>query len=230
MANPTRAKLIFKLIAAVTARTTVLGALLFFSAGTLAWWRGWVFLAVMFAATATMMLGVNQDLVAERLKGPFQRGSRSDKILAVALIPAMAGQFVFIGLDVSRLHLLGKPNVMVSSLGLALCIAGFWIMHVGMRENAFATTVVRYQEERGQVVVDTGPYHVVRHPMYSGAVLLFVGMPLWLQSSAGALLAIVLIGLFVLRIIIEEGLLRRELPGYAAYAERVRYRLIPFLW
>jgi len=185
----------------------------------------------MLAATAAVMLGVNQNLVAERLKGPFQkRWSRADKILAVALMPAMAGQFVFIGLDVSRLHLLGKPNVIVSSLGLALYVAGFWIIHVAMRENAFATAVVRYQEERGQVVVDTGPYHVVRHPMYSGAVLLFVGMPLWLQSSAGALLAIVLIGLFVLRIVIEEGLFRRELPGYAAYAERVRYRLIPFLW
>src|SRR5271157_1724913 len=112
MANPTRAKLIFRLIAAVTARTTVLGSLLFFSAGTLAWWRGWVFLAVMLAATATMMLGVYQDLAAERLKGPFQKGSRADKILAVALIPAIAGQLVFIGLDVSRLHLLGhiQPN------------------------------------------------------------------------------------------------------------------------
>src|SRR5271166_2912545 len=139
MANPTRAKLIFKVIAAVSARTAVLGTLMFFSAGTLSWWRGWVFLAVMFAASATMMLGVNQDLVAERLEGPFQKGSRADKILAVALIPAIAGQFVFIGLDVSRLHLLGKPNVIVSSLGLALCIAGFWIMHLGMRENAFAT-------------------------------------------------------------------------------------------
>src|SRR5271166_4491786 len=73
MANPTRAKLIFKVIAAVTARTAALGTLLFFSAGTLAWWRGWVFLAVMVAATATMMLGVNQDLVAECLKGPFQK-------------------------------------------------------------------------------------------------------------------------------------------------------------
>ena len=80
------------------------------------------------------------------------------------------------------------------------------------------------------MVVDAGPYRVVRHPMYSDAVLLFVDMPLWLQSSAGASLAIVLIGLFVLRIVIEEGLLRGELPGYAAYAERVRYRLIPFLW
>lgn len=80
------------------------------------------------------------------------------------------------------------------------------------------------------MVVDTGPYHVVRHPMYSGAVLLFVGMPLWLQSSAGTLLAIVLIGLFVLRIFIEESVLWPELPGYVAYAERAGYRLIPFLW
>ncbi len=230
MANPTRAKLIFKVIAAVIARTSVLGALLFFSAGTLAWWRAWVFLAVMFAATATIMIGVNQDLAAERLKGPFQPGSRADKVILAALIPAIIGQFVLIGLDVWRLHLPGKPDLVVSSLGLALYIAGFWIILIAMRENAFATTIVRYQKERGQVVVDTGPYHVVRHPMYCGAVLWFVGMPLWLESAAGALFAIVLVGLFVLRIFLEEGLLRRELPGYAAYAERVRYRLIPLVW
>ena len=103
------------------------------------------------------MLGVNQDLVAERLKGPFQKGSWADKILAVALIPAIAGQFVFIGLDVSRLHLLGKPNVIVSSLGLALCIAGFWIIHVGMRENAFILCVLAQGHDASRGLRDETP-------------------------------------------------------------------------
>lgn len=99
-----------------------------------------------------------------------------------------------------------------------------------MRENAFAAPVIKYQETRQQVVVDTGPYHVVRHPMYAGGLLVFIGTPLWLESSAAALLAIVPIGLLMLRTLAEERFLRRELAGYAAYAERVRYRWIPFFW
>ena len=99
-----------------------------------------------------------------------------------------------------------------------------------LETNAFATTVVRHQVERGHTVVDRGVYGVVRHPMYAGAVLLLVGMPLWLESYAAALLAGVPIATLAVRILFEEQFLRRELQGYDAYAERVRYRLIPFLW
>ncbi len=79
-------------------------------------------------------------------------------------------------------------------------------------------------------MVDTGPYGFVRHPMYSGGVLVMIGLPLWLESYAATLLAIVPIGLLLLRIRIEERLLRRELMGYDADTQRVRHRLIPFLW
>lgn len=226
--------LISKLILTTAVETIVFAALLFVPAGTLAWWRAWVFVAVVLVGTVAASIGildVNEDLLAERLKPPIQKEqSLADKILLPAMVATFAGLLVLIPVDVFRLHLLAKPNAIVSSLGLALFIAGWGIAYIGMRANAFAAPVIKYQEERQQVVVDTGPYHLVRHPMYTGGLLVFIGTPLWLESSAATLLAIVPIGLLVLRIFAEEGFLRRTLPGYAAYAERVRYRLIPFLW
>jgi protein-S-isoprenylcysteine O-methyltransferase Ste14 len=131
---------------------------------------------------------------------------------------------------VFRFHLIAKPGTLASASGLVLFVAGWWIMTLALRENAFAAPVVKHQEARQQTVIDSGVYGVVRHPMYAGAVLLLVGMPLWLESYATALLASVPIGTLVLRILVEEQFLRRELKGYDAYTERVRYRLIPFLW
>jgi protein-S-isoprenylcysteine O-methyltransferase Ste14 len=146
------------------------------------------------------------------------------------LIAGFLAVIAFIPLDVFRLHLLPKPGMLVSSLGLFLFIAGWWIMTLALLENAFAAPVVKHQEERQQKVIDTGVYRVLRHPMYAGTIPLLVGMPLWLESYAAAVLAIVPIGALVVRILIEEEFLRRELKGYDAYTERVRYRLIPFLW
>jgi protein-S-isoprenylcysteine O-methyltransferase Ste14 len=126
--------------------------------------------------------------------------------------------------------LLGKPGILVSSVGLVLFVAGWWMIYLALRENTFAAPVVKHQAERHQTVIDTGVYSIVRHPMYTGAVLLLVGLPLWLESYAAALLANVPIGLLAVRILVEEQFLRRELKGYDAYTERVRYRLIPLLW
>jgi protein-S-isoprenylcysteine O-methyltransferase Ste14 len=146
------------------------------------------------------------------------------------LIAAFLGLTAFIPIDVFRLHLLGRPGPLVSSAGLILFAAGWWIMTLALRANPFAAPAVRHQEERQQVAIDRGPYSLVRHPMYTGAALLFVGMPLWLESYAATMLASVPIGLLVLRILVEERFLRRELKGYDAYTHRVRYRLIPFVW
>lgn len=101
---------------------------------------------------------------------------------------------------------------------------------LAMRENAFAAPIVKLQGERGQVVVETGPYRIVRHPMYAGAIPLMVGMALWLGSCAGALLAAVPISIIMLRVLTEERLLRRELPGYRDYARKVRWRMVPLVW
>jgi protein-S-isoprenylcysteine O-methyltransferase Ste14 len=223
-----------KLILATVIQTAVFVALLFVPAGTLDWWRAWVFVAVMLVgslASSIGILNVNQELFAERLKPPIQKGqSLADKILLPAMVTAFVGVIVFIPLDVFRFHLLAKPNAIVSSLGLVLFVIGWWIAYLGMRENAFAAPVIKYQEGREHAVVDTGPYRLVRHPMYAGGILVFIGAPLWLESTAAALLALVPIVLVLLRVLVEENFLRRELPGYAAYAQRVRYRLIPFLW
>lgn len=123
-----------------------------------------------------------------------------------------------------------KPPVVVSSLGLVLFVAGWWITALALRENTFAAPVVKCQEERQQTVIDTGIYGIVRHPMYAGGALLMVGMPLWLESYAAALLAMVPIAILILRILIEERFPRQRLAGYDAYAQRVPYRLIPYVW
>jgi protein-S-isoprenylcysteine O-methyltransferase Ste14 len=225
---------IVKLIAGVLFNVAIFGGLLFLPAGTVDWWRAWVFLGVVFVGTVVSTVSlfrVNKGLLEERFKPPIQKGQPlADKIVVVLLIGAFIGLIVFIPLDVFRFHLMAKPGTLVSSFGLVLFVAGWWIMTLALRENAFAAPVVKHQEERGQTVIDSGVYSVVRHPMYTGAVLLLVGMPLWLESYAAAVLAIVPIGLLALRILVEEQFLRRELKGYDAYTEKVRYRLIPFLW
>ena len=223
-----------KLIGGVIYSVAAFGGPLFLTAGTWAWWRAWILLGVVFVATAASMVAVfpgNEGLLDERFKAPIQKGQPlADKIVLLLILATFFGLLVFIPLDVFRFHLLGTPGTLMSSAGLVLFVAGWWIMTLALRENAFAAPVVKLQEERHQTVVDTGVYGIVRHPMYAGAILLFIGMPLWLESYAGALVASVPIGMLALRILVEERFLRRELKGYDAYAKRVRCRLIPFLW
>jgi len=212
----------------------IFAVLLFLPAATLDWWRAWLFIGVVFIGTVGAMVSLSRDhegLLKERLKSPIQKGQPlADKIIVVLYLAAFSGLVIFIPLDVFRFHLMGKPGTVVSSLGLALVVAGWWLAYLGLRENAFAAPVVKYQEERQQAVIDTGVYSIVRHPMYAGGALLAVGIPLWLESYPAALLTSVPIATVALRIVFEERFLKRELKGYDAYTQRVRYRLIPFLW
>lgn len=226
--------LIFKLIAGIALNVAIFGVLLFVPAGTLNWSRAWVFLGVIFVCVTATMFGIfsrNEALLDERYGALIQEGQPlADKIILIVLVTGFAAAIVFIPLDVFRFHLMGSPGTTVSFLGLALVVVGWWIISLAFRENAFAAPVVKHQEERQQIVVDTGVYGIVRHPMYAGAIPFTVGIPLWLQSYAAALLTIVPIGALALRILIEEQFLGRELKGYTAYIQRVRYRMIPFVW
>jgi protein-S-isoprenylcysteine O-methyltransferase Ste14 len=107
---------------------------------------------------------------------------------------------------------------------------GWWLITAAMVANAFAAPVVKLQQERGHHVIDSGPYRIVRHPMYSGAIPMLLGMALWFGSYAAAIAAILPIALIAIRTVIEERFLRRELPEYDQYITRTRFRLIPFVW
>ena len=225
---------IFTLVGGVLLNVAIFGSLLFVPAGTLDWWRAWVFLGVVFGSAVASTLSVfraNKDLLAERFKPPVQKGQPlADKIIVILLIAGFASVVVCISLDVFRWHLMVTPGTFVSSLGLVLFVVGWWLMTLALRENAFAAPGVKHQADRQHTVIESGVYGVVRHPMYTGSVPLLVGMPLWLESYAAALLASVPIGTLVVRIVVEEQFLRRALAGYNAYTERVQYRLIPFVW
>ena len=139
-------------------------------------------------------------------------------------MPAVAG------LDRFHWHLLRRPADPLGAAGLVLFTLGWGIKGLALRANAFATAVGRWQPERSHVVVETGPYAVVRHPFYAADPLIFLGLSLWLESYAAALCALIPATLMVTRLTLEERLLGDALPGYRAYAERVRYRLVPGLW
>lgn len=224
----------YKLIFSVFYNVLFFGGMLFLPAGTVDWPRAWAFLGVLFVATIATMVIVfpgREDLLNERFKPPVQKGQPlADKIIVLLLIASFIGVIVFIPLDVFRFRLMGKPDLLVSSLGLILFIAGWFLISLTFKENAYAAPVVRHQEERHQTVIDTGVYSVVRHPMYAGAALLMIGLPLWLESYAAAALAIVPIALTAVRLLFEERFLKRELKGYEDYTKRVKYRLIPFIW
>ena len=223
-----------KVLAGVAFNVAFYALLLFVPAGTLHWWRAWVFLVVTVAVMVVAILTIlpdNSGLFSERARGVIQKGQPLwDRVLVILLVASFVGQIVFIPLDVFRFHLVSKPGGLVSFLGLALYVAGWWIMTLAMKVNPFAVPVVRLQEERDQRVIDTGVYAVVRHPMYSGFVPMVVGPALWLGSYTAALLAIVPIAVLAVRSVFEERFLKRELKGYDAYTEKVRYRLIPFVW
>ncbi len=209
-----------------------MGALLFVPAGTLRWPAAWVFLgtmAILGISCGLWLASTDPALLAERMRPMMQSDQPlADKKFMLAFGLVALSWFLVIGFD-QRMHASRVP-IALQALGLAmlLCSVGF-IMWV-MRENSFAAPVVKLQTERGHRVVSTGPYAWVRHPMYSGSVLFFIGMPLLLGSWWGVAMLPLFIALFAIRARIEERALIAGLPGYADYATRVRYRLLPGLW
>jgi len=209
-----------------------MGALLFASAGTLHWPSAWVLLAT--SALLGPLCGwwlyrIDPALLAERLRPVLQRDQpAADKMFMTVFVVAMLAWLCAMGLD-RRIQSSEMP-VAFQVLGLVLFLASTLFTMWVFRENSFAAPVVKLQTERAQHVISTGPYAYVRHPMYSGMVLFFTGVPLLLGSWWGLAMIPLFIALFAVRIPIEERTLREGLPGYADYAARVRYRLVPGVW
>jgi protein-S-isoprenylcysteine O-methyltransferase Ste14 len=209
-----------------------MGALLFVSAGTLRWPSAWVFLATIASlglSCGLWLAKTDPALLAERLRPVMQSDQpAADKKFILVFGCTALIWFAVIGLD-ARYHASDVP-VALQALGWAMiAISTGFIMWV-LRENSFAAPVVKLQTERGHRVVSTGPYAWVRHPMYSGTVLFFGGAPLLLGSWWGLAMSPLFVVLFAIRARIEERALIAGLPGYADYAARVRYRLLPGVW
>jgi protein-S-isoprenylcysteine O-methyltransferase Ste14 len=205
-------------------------ALVFWTAGTWDYWRGWVFLAVFVASTTgfTLYLAIfDRPLLERRLKaGPWHEQERSQQVIVSLVFIAFFAFLILPILDYR--HHLSRVPAWVSVVGDAIIVLSFLAIFRVVRVNSWAASNVRV--EAGQQVIDTGPYAYVRHPMYASAIWLFVGMPLALGSWWTLALIVPFVPVLVWRLLDEERLLARELPGYAEYMRRVRYRLVPHLW
>lgn len=216
-------------------RSSVLGALamlalIFIPAGTVRYWQGWVYMAVFVACAAAYIVFLakyDPALLKRRTEAGISYEQEPTQKVAMALLyVACLVVVVLAPLDVR----LGWSIVpwQVSILGDALTVVAFYIFYLVSIVNSYAAANVRV--EAGQSVISTGVYRFVRHPMYVGAVLLFLGTPLALGSWWALLSFPVLIAVLVMRILNEEKVLARDLRGYRDYMQKVRYRLIPGAW
>jgi protein-S-isoprenylcysteine O-methyltransferase Ste14 len=225
--------MIIKLIIQTLVVNALTAALLFVAAGTWRWPQAWIFIIEMTASG--IVVGVwlarhDPGLLAERMSSPIQRGQASaDKLVMLTIFIAWPAWLASIALDAVRLRLSDLP-LWVQVAGAILILVAMYAFYRTFRENSFAAPVVKIQKERGQTVVTTGPYAIVRHPMYAGAGLLFFGVPMLLGSAYGLAIAPAWYLLLALRIPLEERVLRENLTGYHDYAQRVRYRLMPGVW
>jgi protein-S-isoprenylcysteine O-methyltransferase Ste14 len=212
-----------------TVTLAILAALLFGAAGRVDWPMAWAFLAVYLAFCIVGFAVLPAALIAERSK-LHPGGTRSDLELAgtflVLLYPAT---FVTCGLD-ARFGWSPPLPAFVQWLALALFALGYGFTLLSMRANPFFATVVRVQSERGHHVVEAGPYAIMRHPSYAGAIVAHLALPIALGSLWALLPSALGCLLVATRVAGEERTLVRELDGYAAYRSRVRFRLLPGIW
>ena len=207
-----------------------MGALIFGLVGTLRYWQAWLYLVLFFGLSGLLtaeLLRRDPALLERRMKGGPQAERRpAQRIIMVGESLAFLSLLAVPALDY-RFHWSSVPVVGVV-LGNVLFAIGFLFVGRVYRENTYTSATIEIHE--GQRVIDTGPYAIVRHPMYSGALLYMLGTPLALGSYWGLLGFVLMLLVIVWRLQDEEEMLARELPGYAEYRQRVRWRLLPGVW
>lgn len=204
--------------------------LLFLPAGTLNYWQAWAFIATATAVTTgpTIYLSRTNPAVLERRMhgGPGAEGRHLQKIVITGAFVSLIAMLVFSAYD----HRMGASSVpaWMSLFGDVLVAAGLGIAMVVVVQNSYAAATVTV--ESGQTLVSSGMYKHVRHPMYVGNFVMMIGIPLALGSYWGLLFVIPAQAVIIFRILDEEKLLTEQLPGYREYTQRVRYRLLPYVW
>lgn len=215
-------------------QTGFFAAVLLVPAGTWHWPRAIQLLVVLGLASLVSIIALARfapaSLEARVQRGIVKNQPTGDRIASALIALFHLTWFVFIPIDVHRLQLLPPPPLWLSVLGAVVCLTGYGMMLAALWHNAFAAPIVGDQSDRDQVVIDTGLYGRVRHPMYLGHLLFLLGLPLWLQSSASVLVLPLVFVPVVVRIFVEEKTLRESLPGYVEYMSDVPYRLVPSVW
>ena len=208
----------------------VMALLLFIPAGTASWFAAWVYLVLfsLYGAALTLwLLRHDPGLLEERMGVRPQKAW--DKMFIAVLFVVFLIWLVLMPLDAVRFHW-SRMAVWLQVVGAIVLSCSYYIFYLTYRENPYLSGVVRIQKDRGQTVVSTGPYRHVRHPMYAGGFLYFLGTALFLGSWYGVLFGPVFAGMLAVRAVLEERLLREQLKGYDAYMARVKYRFIPHVW
>ena len=209
-------------------------ALLFIAAGTMKWPMAWAYTVLLLASTIGSRLIVwkrSPDTLRERAKFTSAEGTKPwDRVLVaiVGIFGPMAMMLVA-GLD-QRLGWSAVVPKIAQYLGILVIAAGCALAVWAMVINPFFSAVMRIQEDRGQVVVTSGPYRMMRHPSYAGALFAYLAFPVMLDALWALVPALVLVVALIIRTGLEDRMLRRELDGYQRYAEETRYRLVPGVW
>jgi len=200
--------------------------------GSLGWWMGWLYIGLTVVGmiyTTIALQRKSPDLIAER-SHPGEGIKPWDRLLVrLAAIWLPLATWILCALD-NRFRWSAPIPMALQWAGLVLALGGYWLTNISMITNRFFSPVVRIQDDRGHRVVDHGVYRVVRHPGYVGAILNVGLTPLALNALWALVPAVVVVVLYVVRTALEDAMLQDELPGYAAYAQRTRYRLLPGVW
>lgn len=210
-----------------TAGVLLVGALIFLPAGTLHFPGGWLLMGILFVPmflAGFVMMAKDPNLLRSRLNAK-EKETGQDLVIKLSGLMFLAG-FILAGLD----HRFGWSRLpgWVNVLGSVLFLSAYALYAEVLRENAWLSRTIEVQQ--GQTVVSTGLYGIVRHPMYAATLLLFQSMPLILGSVPAFLVFLCYPAIIARRILGEEDILKRDLPGYAEYLDKVRWRLIPYIW
>jgi protein-S-isoprenylcysteine O-methyltransferase Ste14 len=210
---------------------SIIGVLLFASAGDLAWWPGWAYIVVLVLSTLLPLTGpfrLDEGLVEERMSR--KPGAKPWDRYFVALVGVFTvAELIVPGFD-HRWKWTPPQPMWKHLVGLALIILGTHGLIWAMKANRFFSPFIRIQQDRGHYVVDAGPYRLVRHPGYAFWSLRTLGVPLLFGSNWAFIVAGLFVSMFVFRTKLEDRVLREELPGYQAYAKRVTWKLLRGVW
>jgi len=220
-------KLFYQAISKFLLGAVLVSLLLFFTAGTIYYWKAWLFLGILFIPmffAGLIMLVKNPELLKSRLKAKEEQ-KEQDLVIKLSGLMFIAG-FIVAGLDF-RLGWSRLPDSISWLAAIAFALAYLLYARV-LRENTYLSRTIEVQEN--QRVIDTGLYGVVRHPMYSATIILFLSMPLILGSIFSFFIFLPYPLLMAKRVFHEEKFLEKELPGYLEYKNKVKYRIIPFIW